>query len=94
MYYIGVDLGGTNIAIGIVNSKLEIIDKGSVPTNANRAGELIVKDMAALSENLLKKNNIPLSEVAYVGIAAPGSINSDEGIVEHSKPSLQRLPHR
>ena len=64
MYYIGVDLGGTNIAIGIVNSNLEIIDKGSVPTNANRAGELIVKDMANLSESLLKKNGIALSDVA------------------------------
>ena len=84
MYYIGVDLGGTNIAVGIVNSKLEIVDKGSVPTNANRAAELIVKDMAALSESLLKKNGIALSDVAYVGIAAPGSINSEQGIVEHS----------
>ena len=75
MYYIGVDLGGTNIAVGIVNSKLEIVDKGSVPTNANRAAELIVKDMAALSESLLKKNGIALSDVAYVGIAAPSRIS-------------------
>lgn len=84
MYYIGVDLGGTNIAIGIVNEKLEIVDKGSVPTNANRAGELIIKDMANLAESLLKKNGIPLSDVAYAGIASPGSINAQEGIVERS----------
>ena len=32
MYTIGVDLGGTNIAIGIVNEKYEIVRKGSVPT--------------------------------------------------------------
>ena len=32
MYTIGVDLGGTNIAIGIVNDRYEIVRKGSVPT--------------------------------------------------------------
>ena len=44
MYTIGVDLGGTNIAIGICNENLEIIEKGSVPTKANRDGELIIPD--------------------------------------------------
>ena len=28
MYYLGIDLGGTNIAVGIVNEKYEIIMKG------------------------------------------------------------------
>ena len=72
MYYIGVDLGGTNIAIGIVNKDLQIIEKGSVPTNPNRDPELIIKDMAALAARLLEKQGIPLSEVAYAGIASPG----------------------
>ena len=84
MYYIGVDLGGTNIAIGIVNNKLEIIDKGSVPTNANRAGELIIKDMAALTDRLLKDAGIPLSDVAYVGIASPGTVDSEKGVIEYA----------
>ncbi len=83
MYYIGVDLGGTNIAIGIVNSNFEIIEKGSVPTNANRDGELIIKDMAELAKRLLDKKGIPLSEVAYAGIASPGGIDSEHGLVEH-----------
>ena len=50
MYYIGVDLGGTNIAIGIVDENKKIILKGSNPTNPARDGELIIKDMAALAE--------------------------------------------
>lgn len=48
MYYIGVDLGGTNIAAGIVNSEFQIVKKGSVPTNvAGRTAEEIIKDMGA-----------------------------------------------
>ena len=84
MYYVGVDLGGTNIAVGIVNEDKKIILKGSVPTGASRDGELIVKDMAALTEKLLKEANIPLSEVAHVGIGAPGTANCDEGIIEYA----------
>ena len=48
MYYIGVDLGGTNIAVGIVDESYNIIKKGSVPTMANRDGKLIIRDMADL----------------------------------------------
>ena len=44
MYTIGVDLGGTNIAVGICDDSLKIIDKASVPTGADREGELIVKE--------------------------------------------------
>ncbi len=84
MYYIGVDLGGTNIAVGICDKSLKILDKGSVPTNPNRAPELIVKDMAELADRLLEMNNIPLTEVASVGIATPGTANSDTGVVEYA----------
>ena len=82
MYYVGVDLGGTNIAVGIVDESKKIVSKGSVPTCASRDGELIIKDMAALVEKLLKNSNIPLSEVAYVGIATPGTVDDKNGIVE------------
>ena len=81
MYYVGVDLGGTNIAVGIVDENKKIISKGSVPTGASRDGELIVKDMAALVDKLLKGCNISLNEVAYVGIATPGTIDDKNGVV-------------
>jgi len=84
MYYIGVDLGGTNIAVGIVDESKKIVLKGSVPTGAQREGELIVKDMAALAEKLLKEAGISLSEVAYVGIGSPGSINPEAGTIVYA----------
>ena len=83
-YYIGVDLGGTNIAVGICDKDLKIVKKGSVPTKPNRAPELIVKDMADLSAKLLKECGVSLDEVASVGIATPGTANSDTGVVEYS----------
>ena len=84
MYTAGIDLGGTNIAVGICDENLNIVIKGSVPTNADRDPELIVKDMAALVDKLAVDAGIPSTEIAYVGIAAPGSINPDTGVVEYS----------
>ncbi len=90
MYYIGVDLGGTNIAVGICNKEMKILDKGSVPTNPNREPELIIKDMAELAGRLLEKNGISLDEVVSVGIATPGSANNELGTVEYAN----NLPFR
>ena len=84
MFTVGIDLGGTNIAVGICDEGLNIVKKGSVPTNAGRDPELIVKDMAALTVQLLDEAGIALSDVEYVGIAAPGSINPAKGEVEYS----------
>jgi glucokinase len=85
MYYtVGIDLGGTNIAAGICDENLNIVIKGSVPTMADRDPELIVKDMAALVDDLIEKSGIAHSDISYVGIAAPGSINPETGTVEYS----------
>ena len=53
MYRIGIDLGGTNIAVGIVNEKFEIIHKDSTPTLAQRPNEEIVADMGALVKKVI-----------------------------------------
>ena len=84
MYTIGIDLGGTNIAVGICDSELNMIKKGSVPTMAKRDPELIVKDMADLSEKLVLEAGLTMKDIEYVGIAAPGSINPGTGVVEYS----------
>lgn len=84
MYYIGVDLGGTNIAIGIVDESFSIVKKGSVPTKPERGADAIIADMAALAKKLLSEENIPLSNVAYTGVATPGTANNQTGVVEYA----------
>lgn len=84
MYYLGIDLGGTNIAAGIVNDKYEIIKKKSTPTLANRDGKLIIKDMAELCRSLISECGLTLDDIAYAGIASPGTANSETGVVEYA----------
>lgn len=84
MYYFGIDLGGTNIAVGIVDENYQIVRKGSIPTNATRPTDEIAKDMAGLCLALAKEEGISLSDVAACGIASPGTCNSETGVVEFS----------
>ena len=83
MYRIGIDLGGTNIAAGIVNDNFEIICKASVPTGAERPAAEIAADMAAICHAVCEKAGIAPSEIASVGIASPGIANHDAGVVEY-----------
>lgn len=84
MYNIGVDLGGTNIAVGIVNENNEIVRKGSVETKAFREADEIVKDIAALCDKLCKEENIPVDSIESVGIATPGTALRDIGVVAYA----------
>ena len=83
MYRIGIDLGGTNIAAGIVNDAFEIVCKESIPTGASRPAEEIAADMAALCHTVCKKAGISPADIVSVGIASPGIANHDAGIIEY-----------
>ncbi len=84
MYYIGVDLGGTNIAIGIVDENYEIVKKGSTPTKPDRGADAIVEDMAALAKKLMAELGITMDQIASAGVATPGTANHDTGVVEYA----------
>lgn len=84
MYRIGVDLGGTNIAVGLVDDDYKIIGKLTLPTERERDGELIVKDIATLCQKICDDEGILISDVKAIGVASPGVANHDDGIVEYA----------
>ena len=76
-YCIGVDLGGTNIKIGIVDIETaQILVSSSVPTKAPRPAEDIAVDIFNLSKKLLCEINLDLSEIMWVGVASPGIVKN------------------
>ncbi len=79
--YIGIDLGGTNIAVGLVSEKGEIILKKSTPTLKERHYKEIVKDMAELSKKVVKEAGYDISDIKAVGIGVPGTTDSERGLV-------------
>ncbi len=82
--YIGIDLGGTNIAVGLVDEKLQILAKASLPTDPERGYKAIVKDMAALCQQVAREAGKTMDDVVSIGIGSPGSIESENGVVAYA----------
>ena len=68
MVRIGVDLGGTNIAAGIVDENGKIIKSGSTPTLAQRHYSDVIADMGRLVNPLIEESGIAKSDIESVGI--------------------------
>ncbi|MCD8328803.1 MAG: ROK family glucokinase [Ruminococcus sp.] len=83
-YYIGVDLGGTNIVAGVVDEKYNILSKASTKTKTPRPGEEICKDIVAVIMQATVASGISISDIQSIGIGTPGIANSDDGIIEYS----------
>ena len=81
MLSLGIDLGGTNIAVGAVNNQGIIVAKKSAPTNANRKAEMIVDDIVELCSDLSKEIGITLDKYDSIGIAIPGGVDEISGNV-------------
>ena len=82
-YTIGVDLGGTNIAAGLVDADNKVISSVSCKTNLPRPEAEIEQAIADLCHELCEKNGVDFAEqIDWVGIGTPGSVDPETGIVE------------
>ena len=82
--YIGIDLGGTNIAAGVIDKAGHIVYKSSVPTLAQRPIEEIVEDMANLCVDILDGAGCSISDIKSVGVGCPGTVDNKNGIVAYA----------
>lgn len=73
--YLGIDLGGTNIAVGVVDDTHQIIEKRSRPTQAKRSFEEIVADMADAARETLTAVGAKSDDIGYVGIGVPSTVD-------------------
>ncbi|MBP5662112.1 MAG: ROK family protein [Clostridia bacterium] len=81
MVTIGIDLGGTNMAAGIVDENCRILAHASVPTGVGRPYDDIVRDMGALVNRLVAENHVDWADVRWIGVGAPGVLDNDTGTV-------------
>lgn len=81
---IGIDLGGTNIAVGLVDRFGRLIDKISSPTKSERGIDAICDDIQSMCVKITAKNNLSMSDIVSVGIGCPGTIDSEKGVVIYS----------
>lgn len=79
-YYCGVDLGGTNIAVGIVDKGYRILAKASAPTPKGVDGKALAAAIAKVAREAADKAGIPFDRVAGVGMGSPGYIDPERGV--------------
>jgi len=83
-YYVGIDLGGTNIVAGVVDENYNILNKASVKTNRPRLAKAIADDMAKVAIQAVTEANLTMDDIEWIGIGTPGIANSKTGIIEYS----------
>lgn len=83
-YYIGIDLGGTNIAAGVVDSNFNILAKASTPTLCPRPCRDICADMAKAALKAVADAGLTIEDIESVGVGSPGAVNSDAGVIEYA----------
>ncbi|MEJ2705220.1 MAG: ROK family glucokinase [Sedimentisphaerales bacterium] len=92
--FVGIDVGGTNVKIGLFDSNLKLICKTSVTTEAEMGPDVVINKMAMTVEELLDKASLPLEDIVAIGIGTPGPAKYSEGIIIRSTnmPKFQNVP--
>lgn len=84
MYNIGIDLGGTNIKVGLVDENCNIVAKASAKTNLPRPADEICASIVETVWKVLGEAKVTIGEVNSIGIGTPGVANRDSGVVLYS----------
>ena len=84
MYNIGIDLGGTNIAVGLVDNSGKILVKKSMPTKRERPVDEIIKDMANLCLAIIKEGTIEIKDINSIGVGSPGIVDPVNCTIQYS----------
>lgn len=87
MSVIGIDLGGTNIAAGLVDERGVIVARTRVGTDRAGGADAICNQIVSCCDALCRAGDISPARVAGVGVACPGWVNADSGVI-HSSANL------
>lgn len=81
---IGIDIGGTDTKIGLVDVHQKLIDSVCIPTAAEHPAEAVIRTVGETALALLERNGIAMDQCVGVGIGVPGTVDRKNGIVRYS----------
>lgn len=80
-FVIGIDLGGTKISGAIADIDGNIINKYTIPTNANEGEQVVLNRIMSVIDNLSIKLGEDLSKIKAIGIGSPGPLDPKNGMI-------------
>ena len=72
MIYVGIDVGGTGIQVGLVDESGKILCKGGIVTRTDIPFDMQVKAMADCVLDTIDKGGYTLGDVKAIGAGVPG----------------------
>jgi glucokinase len=72
-YALGIDIGGTNTVVGLVDKAGNVLGTDSVKTQSFPVLEEYVKTVSKLAKDLIAKNNVSIDDIVGLGIGAPNA---------------------
>lgn len=79
--FAGVDVGGTNIKLGIVDNRGRTIGRTSLPTAVERGPEDAIRRVGEALRGLLTQHGLTLDDIAAVGLGTPGTMDIPRGVL-------------
>jgi len=93
---IGIDLGGTKISTALVDPSGKIVAHDFRRTQALKGQQVVIGRMLDAARDVMGQANTPESQIAAVGICAPGPLEIEQGIAMSppNLPGWNRVPLR
>ena len=81
MYYIGVDVGGTNLAAGVVNDENQILGRAKVRAGDFTTADSMIHAIVCICRAAAADAGVSESEIMHVGVGIPGAVNRSTSFV-------------
>lgn len=79
-YYIGVDLGGTNIKAVAINKHGKIFCEKNIPTESEYGPPAVIRKIISIIDNFKTSKELSKMKLAGIGIAVAGVVDMDQGV--------------
>ncbi len=94
--YLGVDLGGTNVKLGLVDDQGNPLASASMPTDVPLGAEDATRRIGERARALVAEAGAALDDVPCIGLATPGTMDVPAGMLlePHNLPGWSHFPIR
>lgn len=80
-YLVGFDMGGTKLLATVLDGRFRAIGRAKMKTPSGGDEARLLDSIAGTIREAVKEAGLKLSEITAVGLAVPGPLNRDEGVV-------------
>ena len=95
-FYLGIDLGGTNVKSGVVDDTGKPLSSVSRKTYASRGGEFGLQNLAEAGRDAVAASGVGWDQIRAVGLGSPGTMDIETGwlIEPPNLPGWEHMPIR